>query len=164
LGPGGGLGMPTVISTDYYGFTWDPTGRYFFGLDGVAIGQFAFDAASGALQPRDPPQAAGSAGRQFLALESHPGGKWVYSAEEGSLPPNQAGQPAGPAAGGTPAGGRRTERGAQHGGQTGAHRLSHRPRRRHPGGDRRSDRAAAGGDHLGEFPGRGGAQVGWARA
>jgi 6-phosphogluconolactonase (cycloisomerase 2 family) len=74
-----------VISTDYYGFTWDPTGRYFYGLDGVAIGQFVFDATTGALAPNDPLAAEGSTGHQFLWLEPHPRGPWVYSIEEGAI-------------------------------------------------------------------------------
>jgi hypothetical protein len=85
VGSDGRLGTPRVISTDYYGFTWDRTGRYFYGLDGVAIGQFVFDPAAGSMKPNDPPEAEGSTGHQFLALKGHPNGKWVYSVEEGAI-------------------------------------------------------------------------------
>jgi 6-phosphogluconolactonase (cycloisomerase 2 family) len=85
VGGQGQLGMPKVISTEFYGFTWDPTGKYFYGLDGVAISQFTFDAAAGSLAKMEPPLAEGSTGHQFLALRGHPNGKWVYSVEEGSI-------------------------------------------------------------------------------
>jgi hypothetical protein len=78
-------GMAKVISTDYYGFTWDPSGHHFYGLDGVALGQFVFDPAAGALQPQEPLLADGSVGHQFLWLKVHPSGRWVYSVEEGAL-------------------------------------------------------------------------------
>jgi hypothetical protein len=81
----GQIGAPRVISTQYYGFSWYDDGRTFFGLDGVAIGQFTFDPAAGALTPRDPLEAEGSRDHQMLALASHPNGRWVYSVEESRL-------------------------------------------------------------------------------
>jgi hypothetical protein len=81
----GALGMPKVISTEFYGFTWDRTGRYFYGLDGVAISQFVFDPPAGTLTPNDPPLSEGSTGHQFLVLREHPDGKWIYSVEEGAI-------------------------------------------------------------------------------
>jgi hypothetical protein len=81
----GQLGTPTVISTQYYGFRWYADGRTFFGLDGVAIGQFAFDPGAGSLSPRDPPEADGSRDHQMLALAVHPNGRWLYSVEESRL-------------------------------------------------------------------------------
>jgi 6-phosphogluconolactonase (cycloisomerase 2 family) len=85
LDGGGRLGAAKVISTDYYAFGWDPGGGYFFGLDGVSIGQFVFDAPAGSLRPNDPPQAQGSEGHPFLSLGWHPGGRWVYTVEEGAI-------------------------------------------------------------------------------
>jgi hypothetical protein len=85
VAPDGALGSARVISTDFYGFTWDPSGRFFFGLDGVAIGQFVFDPVAGSMVPNDPPQAEGSGGHPFLALKPHPGGGWVYSVEERAI-------------------------------------------------------------------------------
>lgn len=85
VGAGGALGAPQVIATEFYGFTWDRTGRFFYGLDGVAVSQFAFDPASGTLTPGEPPLSEGSTGHQFLALRDHPGGRWIYSIEEGAV-------------------------------------------------------------------------------
>jgi 6-phosphogluconolactonase (cycloisomerase 2 family) len=85
VGGDGRLGQHHTISTEFYGFTFEPTGRYFYGFDGVAISQFGFDATAGAIAPLDPPQAAGTDGHQILALARHPGGRWVYSVEEGAL-------------------------------------------------------------------------------
>jgi hypothetical protein len=85
IGAAGQLGTPQVISTQYYGFSWHAEGRAFFGLDGVAIGQFAFDPGAGNLTPRDPPEAEGSRGHQMLALATHPNGRWLYSVEESRL-------------------------------------------------------------------------------
>jgi 6-phosphogluconolactonase (cycloisomerase 2 family) len=81
---GGALGTPRTISSDFYGFAWDPSGRWLFGLDGVALLQYRFDAA-GAITPNQPPQAVGSQGHQLLALRTHPGGRWIYSIEEGAV-------------------------------------------------------------------------------
>lgn len=78
----GALGMPRTISSDFYGFAWDPSGQYLFGLDGVAILQYRFDAATGAITPNQPWQAEGSVGHQILGLQTHPGGRWIYSVEE----------------------------------------------------------------------------------
>jgi 6-phosphogluconolactonase (cycloisomerase 2 family) len=85
LEPGGGLGMHRTVSYLFYGFTWDPSGNFFYGLDGEAIFQYAFDAASGTIAALDPPVAEGSEGRVVLSLRPHPAGKWVYSVEESEL-------------------------------------------------------------------------------
>ena len=77
----GRLGAARTISSDFYGFAWDPSGRYLFGLDGVAILQYRFDPAGG-ISANDPPQADGSQGHQLLALRTHPSGRWVYGIEE----------------------------------------------------------------------------------
>jgi 6-phosphogluconolactonase (cycloisomerase 2 family) len=81
----GGLGAPRTVATEYYGFAWDPSGKFFLGLDGVAIGQFTFDPTAGAITANDPLQAEGSFGHQMLALCNHPGGRWIYSVEESTL-------------------------------------------------------------------------------
>jgi 6-phosphogluconolactonase (cycloisomerase 2 family) len=85
VGAQGQLGAPATISSDFYGFAWDPSGRYLFGLDGVAILQYRFDPVAGALAANDPPQAQGSTGHQILGLRPHPGGRWIYSVEETAL-------------------------------------------------------------------------------
>jgi hypothetical protein len=59
-------------------------GRWLFGLDGVALLQYRFD-ATGAITPNDPPRAVGSEGHQLLALRTHPSGRWVYSIEEAAV-------------------------------------------------------------------------------
>jgi 6-phosphogluconolactonase (cycloisomerase 2 family) len=82
---GGQLGSPQTISSDFYGFGWDRTGQYLYGLDGVAINQYHFDLGAGAIAPNDPPQAEGSMGHQVLGLQIHPSGKWVYSVEENAI-------------------------------------------------------------------------------
>jgi 6-phosphogluconolactonase (cycloisomerase 2 family) len=81
---GGALGTARTISSDFYGFAWDPSGRWLFGLDGVAILQYRFDPAGG-ITPNDPPRAEGSQGHQLLALRTHPSGRWIYSIEEGAV-------------------------------------------------------------------------------
>jgi 6-phosphogluconolactonase (cycloisomerase 2 family) len=81
----GTLGAPQTISSDFYGFGWDPTGRFLYGLDGVAINQYHFNLTAGAITPNDPPQAEGSTGHQVLGLQLHPSGKWLYSVEEGAI-------------------------------------------------------------------------------
>jgi 6-phosphogluconolactonase (cycloisomerase 2 family) len=81
----GTLGQPSVISQEFYGFAWDPTGRYFYGFDGEAIFQYLFELTAGTITPSDPLHADGSAGRTVLALHNHPAGRWVYSVEEGAL-------------------------------------------------------------------------------
>jgi 6-phosphogluconolactonase (cycloisomerase 2 family) len=85
VGAGGQLGPPQTISSDFYGFGWDGTGQYLYGLDGVAINQYHFDLGAGAIAPNDPPQAEGSTGHQVLGLQLHPSGKWVYSVEENAI-------------------------------------------------------------------------------
>jgi 6-phosphogluconolactonase len=85
VGGDGHLGQARTISSDFYGFAWDPSGRYLFGLDGVAILQYRFDAAAGAITPAEPFQAEGSTGHQILGLQTHPGGKWIYSVEENAI-------------------------------------------------------------------------------
>jgi 6-phosphogluconolactonase (cycloisomerase 2 family) len=80
----GGLGTPRTISSDFYGFAWDPSGRWLFGLDGVALLQYRFG-ATGAITPNEPPRAVGSEGHQLLALRTHPSGRWIYSIEERAL-------------------------------------------------------------------------------
>jgi hypothetical protein len=81
---GGALGTPRTISSDFYGFAWDPSGRWLFGLDGVTILQYRFD-PSGTITPNDPPRAEGAQGHQMLGLRTHPNGRWVYSLEEGAI-------------------------------------------------------------------------------
>jgi 6-phosphogluconolactonase (cycloisomerase 2 family) len=81
----GTLGAPQTISSDFYGFAWDPSGRYLLGLDGVAILQYRFDAASGAITRNEPFQAEGSIGHQLLGLQPHPTGRWIFSVEENAL-------------------------------------------------------------------------------
>jgi 6-phosphogluconolactonase (cycloisomerase 2 family) len=80
----GALGTPRTISSDFYGFAWDPSGRWLFGLDGVAILQYRFD-PSGVITANEPARAAGSQGHQMLGLRTHPNGRWVYSLEEGAV-------------------------------------------------------------------------------
>jgi 6-phosphogluconolactonase len=81
----GQLGPPRTISREFYAFAWDRTGAYFYGLDGEAIFQHRFDAATGTLTPLDPPQAPGSAGRTVLALAEHVDGRFYFSVEESEL-------------------------------------------------------------------------------
>jgi 6-phosphogluconolactonase (cycloisomerase 2 family) len=85
VGADGRLGSPRTISSDFYGFAWDPTGRFLFGLDGVAINQYRFDPVAGSIAANDPPQAEGSTGHQVLGLRNHPAGTWVYSVEENAI-------------------------------------------------------------------------------
>ncbi len=81
----GALGAPRIISQEFYGFAWDPSGRHFYGFDGEAIFQYAFEPTSGTITPRDPPHAEGSLGRTVLGLDSHRNGSWVYSIEENAI-------------------------------------------------------------------------------
>ena len=81
----GRLGVHRTIAKEFYAFGWDPSGKYFYGLDGEAIFQFHFDAATGDLRPHEQPQSDGSAGRVVLSLRNHPGGKWIYSVEQGAV-------------------------------------------------------------------------------
>ena len=81
----GRLGGHRTIAKEYYAFGWDPSGKYFYGLDGEAIFQFHFDTATGDLRPHEQPQSDGSAGRVVLSLRNHPGGKWIYSVEQGAV-------------------------------------------------------------------------------
>jgi 6-phosphogluconolactonase (cycloisomerase 2 family) len=83
--PDGRLGMHRTIAKEFYAFGWDRTGKYFYGLDGEAIFQFNFDAASGDLRPQDRERSDGSSGRVVLSLRNHPGGKWIYSVEQGAV-------------------------------------------------------------------------------
>jgi 6-phosphogluconolactonase (cycloisomerase 2 family) len=85
VGADGQLGPARIISSDFYGFAWDPSGRYLFGLDGVAIRQYRFDAAAGTIAAATPVQAEGSLGHQILGLQAHPGGRWIYSVEETAI-------------------------------------------------------------------------------
>jgi 6-phosphogluconolactonase len=80
-----GAGEHKTIATEFYAFSWDPTGKFFFGLDGEAIFQYGFDATSGALTPSTPLQAEGSTGHPMLALRTHPNGRWIYSVEENQV-------------------------------------------------------------------------------
>ena len=81
----GQLGPHRTISLIFYGFGWDPLGKFFYGLDGELIYQFAFDARAGEITALDPPHALGSSGRQVLGLRHHPNGRWVFSVEESEL-------------------------------------------------------------------------------
>ena len=81
----GRLGQPRTVAQEFYAFAWDPSGRFFYGLDGEAIFQFRFDVAAGGIIASDPAQADGSSGRVVLALRNHPNGRWVYSVEEREL-------------------------------------------------------------------------------
>jgi hypothetical protein len=81
----GQLGPQRTISLLFYGFGWDPPGRFFYGLDGERIHQFAFDAQAGEIAALDPPHALGSSERQVLGLRHHPNGRWVFSVEESEL-------------------------------------------------------------------------------
>jgi 6-phosphogluconolactonase (cycloisomerase 2 family) len=83
--PDGRLGMHRTLAKEYYAFGWDPSGKYFYGLDGEAIFQFHFDAAAGALRPHDRERSDGSSGRVVLSLRNHPAGKWIYSVEQGAV-------------------------------------------------------------------------------
>ena len=83
--PDGRLGAPRTIAKEFYAFGWDPSGRYFYGLDGEAIFQFHFDAAAGALRPHERERSDGSSGRTVLSLRNHPNGKWIYSVEQGAI-------------------------------------------------------------------------------
>lgn len=85
IGAGGQLGMARVMAREFYGFNWDPTGKFFYGLDGVALSQYRFDPAAGTLAPLAPPQSEGSSDHTFLGLEVHPSGKWAYTVEEDAL-------------------------------------------------------------------------------
>jgi 6-phosphogluconolactonase (cycloisomerase 2 family) len=81
----GTLGAARTISSDFYGFAWDPAGRFLYGLDGVAINQYRFDGEQGGITANMPAQAEGSMGHQILGLRHHPGGRWAYSVEEGAI-------------------------------------------------------------------------------
>ena len=81
----GRLGSPRTVSYDFYGFAWDPAGRFFYGLDGEAIFQHAFDAQAGGLARFAADRAEGSSGRVVLSLRPHPRGPWVYSVEEAEI-------------------------------------------------------------------------------
>jgi hypothetical protein len=85
VGPDGQLGPQRTISFIFYGFSWDPLGRFFYGLDGEHIYQYTFDAQAGEITALDPPHAVGSGGRQVLGLRHHPNGRWVFSVEENEL-------------------------------------------------------------------------------
>jgi 6-phosphogluconolactonase len=81
----GQLGQPRTVAQEFYAFSWDPVGWFFYGLDGEAIFQFRFDAGAGNISVSDPARADGSDGRVVLALRHHPNGRWVYSVEEREL-------------------------------------------------------------------------------
>ena len=85
VGRDGQLGMPKIIAYEFYGFAWDPSGTFFYGLDGEAIFQYRFDPAAGTITANDPAQAVGSSGRTVLGLGHHPSGKWTFSVEEDAL-------------------------------------------------------------------------------
>lgn len=85
VGADGRLGATRLLAREFYGFNWDPSGKYFYGFDGEAIFQYRFDEAGGAVTASEPPLSEGSSGRVVLGLRAHPGGKWAYSIEESAL-------------------------------------------------------------------------------
>lgn len=81
VGADGALGEAQPLAREFYAFSWDPSGKYFFGLDMEAIKQFVFEPVAGRLSPNVPAQAEGSAGHVVSSLFHHPQG-WVFAVEE----------------------------------------------------------------------------------